>query len=184
MTGYDLDRVPSETAVIDLPNGVSVTVIPCDTVVYEAARAKMHRLLADFQQQQADAASVGVPVAGIPDLTDEDLRTGFAQYLFVVALAQAGITGWSGPTRGKTPIDLSSLTPPERDAAIARLMRDPAMADSFAVAYTRAYRELAAEGNASAPAPHGSTAAGATTANAAATNPPAPATAPAEAAAQ
>lgn len=181
---YQIGILPTENHDLPLPGGVVLHVRPCDTVVYEAARAKMGRLIAEFETQQADAAAVGVPLTGLPDLSDPDQRAGFAQYLFVVALAQSGVIRWTGVGRGTSPVDLEGMTPTSRDAAIAEMMRDPAMADSFAVAYTRPYRTLAAEGNASAPAPHGSTAAGATIANAAATNPPAPATAPAEAVAQ
>lgn len=181
---YQIGILPAENHDLHLLGGVVLHVRPCDTVVYEAARAKMGRLITEFEAQQVEAAAVGVPLAGLPDLADPDQRAGFAQYLFVVALAQSGIIRWRGVSRAGHAVDLEAITPASRDAAIAEMMRDPAMADSFAVAYTRPYRALATEGNASAPAPHGSTAAGATTANVAASNPPAPAKAPAEAVAQ
>ncbi len=199
MEGYCVGELPTGLRALDLPNKVRVTVIPCDTVVYEAARAKMQRLLADFQRQQAEAMAVGVALDGVPDLSDPDIRNGFAQYLFVVALAQAAIVEWSGVVvrraaalastlvqdwpeeagkDGAVPVVLSVLPEDARAAAIAAMMRDPAMADSFASLYTRPYRDLVTEGNASAPAPHGSMATGANTASVAATKAPAPATAP------
>lgn len=152
-------NLPTAPYAIPLDHGVTVTVRPCDTAIYEAARAKMARLLRDIARQHQDAAEIGATLEGLPDLTDEDARAGFGQALFVTALAQAGITAWSGV------LDDAGNPAPVNDGTVAALMRVPGMAERFAVDYTRPHAAMVTEGNGSAPAPRGTTEAGATTAD-------------------
>ena len=133
--------LPSKPYDIALDHGVTVTVRPCDTAIYEAARAKVARLVRDIGRQQDEAVEIGARLEGLPDLTDEDARAGFSQALFVAALAQAAVTAWTGV------LDAEGKPAPVTDQTIAELMRVPAMAERFIVAFTRPHADLVAEGN-------------------------------------
>ena len=157
MIRLNLPKGPYE---IPLPYGVTVTVRPLKTEVYEAARARMARIVADLKTRQEEAARDGLKLELGFDPTDRDALNGYSQALFTKALAQAGILSWKGK-----PVDGVPVTPED----VAELMDVPAIAEAFIVAYTRPIAALAEEGNASAPAPNGTTAGAPTTADGAGT---------------
>lgn len=150
-------NLPSAPYDLALEHGVTVTVRPCSTAIYEAARSKMSRLVRDIARQHEEAAEVGGRLEGVPDLSDEDQRAGFSQALFITALAQAAITGWAGV------LDADGNPAQVNDLTVAELMRVPAIAETFAVEYTRPHADLVAEGNGSPAGPNGTTPAGANT---------------------
>ncbi|KAA0677784.1 hypothetical protein [Roseomonas genomospecies 6] len=151
-------NLPSAPYDIALEHGVTVTVRPCSTAIYEAARSKMSRLVRDIARQREEAAEVGARLEGLPDLTDDDQRAGFSQALFVTALAQAAVTAWSGV------LDADGSPAPVNDVTVAELMRIPAIAERFAVEYTRPHADLVAEGNGSTAGQNGTIPAGVNTA--------------------
>ena len=139
---------------LDLPYEVRLKVIPLSTPLYEAARHKSSRLVANLLKDHAQIMLAGGSVEGLPDLDDEDATAGLAQFLFVQALAELSIKAWEGVLgpKGKPAI----LTP----EAIGHLMRFHQISDAFLLAYTKPYMELVTEGNGLRPAQNGTSAAG------------------------
>lgn len=148
--------LPSKPYTVTLPHGVTVTVRPCSTAIYESARAKMSRTVRDIARLKAEAAEIGATVEDLPDLANEDERAGFSQALFITALAQAAIIGWEGV------LDEHDQPVPVSDLAVAELMRIPAIAEGFAVEYTRPHAALVSEGNGSPVGQNGTIPAGET----------------------
>jgi hypothetical protein len=163
--------LPREPYWIDLPHGVRVFVRPLTTAVYEAARARSWRMARSIAAEHADLKAAGADIAGLPDLSDEDAMAGLSQMLFAQGLARSAITRWEGV------LDACDQPAGITDTAIADLMQFPRMAESFLIQYTETHAAVIAEGNASRPAPNGTSAAGLTTAEAAAETATAPMTA-------
>lgn len=146
--------LPKNPYWIDLPHGVRLYVRPLTMAVYEAARAKGSRLVADILQDHAEITMAGGTVEGLPDLNDEDARAGLSQFLFAQALAAAAIIRWEGVlSEDGDPMEVT-------EQSVADLMRYHDMAEGFLVKYTRSHAEAVSEGNASRPSPNGTTAAG------------------------
>jgi hypothetical protein len=161
-------NLPREPHWLDLPHGVRLKVRPLTTAIYEAARARMGRIIRELLETVKDNAGLGLRLEGIPDLTDKDALSGYSQYMFSVALAQAAIMEWQGVADAEgAPLAMI----PEN---VARLMDVPALAESFVDRYTAPLAAMVTEGNVSASAPNGTMAAGANTA-AGATNAATPA---------
>jgi hypothetical protein len=122
-------------------------------------------LTAAIAAEHADLKAAGADITGLPDLSDEDALAGLSQMLFAQGLDRSSITKWEGVLdAGDQPAEIT-------DAAIAELMQLPRMAESFVVQYTETHEAVIAEGNVSRPAPNGTSAAGLTTAEAAAASP-------------
>jgi hypothetical protein len=156
--------LPSEPYPIDLPHGVAVTVRPCDTAVYEAARLKMARTVRDLVRQKEEAERAGMRLDGLPDMSDDDRIAGFSQFLFAQALARGAIVSWTGV------LDATGEPAPVTDRTVSDLMRVPRIAEAFVVAYTKPHADLVSEGNGSGSAPAGTTAAEPSTAAGAGTS--------------
>ncbi|TAN53767.1 MAG: hypothetical protein EPN26_06660 [Rhodospirillales bacterium] len=163
--------LPKEPYWLDLPHGVRVFVRPLTTAVYEAARSRGWRMARAIAAEHADLKAAGADITGLPDLSDEDALAGLSQMLFAQGLARSAITKWEGV------LDADDRPAEITDSAIAELMQLPRMAESFVVQYTETHEAVIAEGNVSRPAPNGTSAAGLTTAEAAAETAIAPMTA-------
>lgn len=153
--------LPRQRYWIDLGFGVRVEVRPLTTALYEAASARGRRMARSLAQQQSDALAAGVEVDaidGIGDLRDPDTLAGVSQMLFVQALAVGAIVAWEGVADADG--NPAALT----EANVCELMRISRMAERFAIEYTQFHAALAAEGNASAPGPNGTSTTGANTA--------------------
>jgi hypothetical protein len=150
--------LPKEPYWLELSHGVRLMVRPLTTAVYESARRKSTRLVADLLRDHAEIELAGGSVEGLPDLNDTDAVEGVSQYLFAQALAMAGIVKWEGvgDEDGK-PVDVSPET-------VARVMEVPRLAEEFLVEYTRPHEAMVSEGNASRPLPNGTMAGGRNTA--------------------
>ncbi|CUW39673.1 conserved protein of unknown function [Magnetospirillum sp. XM-1] len=164
--------IPKEPYWLDLPHGVRVFVRPLTTAVYEAARSRSWRMAREIAEEHADIRSAGGDVTGLPDLSDNDAVTGLSQLLFAQALARSAITRWEGV------LGADDLPADVTEQAVADLMLIPRMAEAFVVSYTDTHEAVLAEGNASRPAPNGTSGAGRNTAEGAGkTTSPAPAVA-------
>lgn len=137
-------KLPSfEPAWLDLPHGVRVQYRPATDADMAAAgvwaRAEASRL------EDERRTRLGLE-------TDAEQRTTIVIGATVLALARLCVLAWDGVEGDCTP---------ERAAA---LMQINGMTEGFLAAVTSAWMPLVAEGNASAPAPNGTTAGAQTTA--------------------
>lgn len=130
--------MPVEPYRIDLTGTVWVRVRPLDTPLFEAAKARAWRRVAELREHVAAVREEGGDVSGLPDFTDADVRDGYAQSLLITALAQMGIVAWGGIRA-----DFS-------EDAVAKLMRRPEIAADFYRKYFAPVESASAEGNASA----------------------------------
>ncbi len=144
---------------LELPGyrDLRLLVRPFTLALRETAAAKARALLDELKRQRADVLASGVPAHHLPDLDDPAVRAGWAEALYVKALATAAIADWQGVYQadGETP-----ARPTE--AAIGELM--DVVGSEFFAAYIASAVAGLAEKNASGPAPDGTGAAGPTTA--------------------
>lgn len=147
---------PTTHAWLELGDGVRVQVRPYNTAILKSAQAYATRVLLALAKAQRERIDAGLALTPDEfDLTDPDVREGMVEMLSVKGLARHGILAWEGVGGAATPENF------------AKLMEIPAMSESFVTQYLATQRALDAEGNASAPSPSGTSAAGATTATAA-----------------
>ena len=152
---------PTEPYWIDLGAGCRMKVRPPTTALMETARTATRRRLEELRAAAGEVAGAGASVTGLPDLADPDVFAGEFSARLSETLARFAVVDWEG-------FLLADGTPAPLTAENLRLaMQIDAVGRTFVGLYLTSLEELAAEGNASAPAPNGSSAAGATTARAA-----------------
>ena len=143
--------IKTEPYWIDLPSNVRIKVKPITTAVMSAARALS---LADYRL---------IGDSGELDPTNDAQRKGASDSLLIKALARLSIIEWSGvyDAAGEQPV-------PVNDQNIISLMDIWLVAQEFFSAYITQMSLLEIEGNVSAPAANGTSAAEALTAGSAA----------------
>jgi len=149
---------PSEPYWIDLGAGCRLKVRPPTTALMETARVATRRRLEELRTAAAEVAGAGASVSGLPDLADPDVFAGEFSARLSETMAIFAVVDWEGflmPDGAPAPLTAENLRLAMRIDAVGR---------SFIGLYLTSLEELAAEGNGSAPAPSGSSAAGATTA--------------------
>lgn len=149
-------KFPTEPVWLDLPMGVRVQVRPYRAAILNAARVYAGRVLEALAKAEADRREAGLPPS--PDdagLDDPDMRAGLSEMLVHKGIARHAIIAWEG---------VGGEASPEN---FGRLMESPVFAGPFMDKYLALRTILDAEGNASAPAPNGTSAAGAPIATAA-----------------
>ncbi len=135
-----------------LPHGVRLRIRPVTTAVLAAAQARAQR---DVEALRTE------PPPDFADLSDPDVARGVAFATLVKALARHAIVAWEGVGDvDGAPLDFA----PDHAAA---LMDIEEMATAFWSAAMAPLDKVTAEGNASRPAPPGSSVTGQTTAAAA-----------------
>ena len=102
---------------IALPYGLAVTVKPLTTAGMAAAQAAARRAVEAIERQAREHTEAGVPLDGLPYLSDEGERDGFYQAQLIRELAVRHITSWTGVelTGGPAP------PTPENIAAVMEL---------------------------------------------------------------
>lgn len=141
--------LPTEPYWLDLPRSVRARIKPATTAVMAAAQAAASRRLGAAKAEAGDA--------GI----EPDLAKGLAFAFLVKALARHSVVAWEGVgDRTGVPLD------PTPDN-VERLMDLDDMAAAFWDGATAPVASVAAEGNASGPAPSGTSDVGPSTAAAA-----------------
>ena len=160
-------NLPTEPYWLELGYGVRVKVRPPSTAIAAAVRAAAARRVDALRQDLAERKRSGVPLDGLPDLDDPDVREGHLQLVTAQSYARAAIVDWEGvlAAEGDAP---AAVTP----QAVDDLMRIYALAVAFVSLYLQPIDVLAAEGNASRPAPNGTSAAAPDTASSAETATP------------
>jgi hypothetical protein len=81
---------------IALPYGLAVTVQPLSTSGMAAAQAAARRSVEAIERQARERREAGLPLDGLPDLSDEGNRDGFYQAQLIRELAIRHITDWTG----------------------------------------------------------------------------------------
>lgn len=89
-------KQPSQPFDIELPYGITVTVIPLTTTAMAAAQAGARRRVEAVEAQVRDRKDSGLSLDGLPDLSVEEERDGFLQCQVVYELATRQITAWMG----------------------------------------------------------------------------------------
>ena len=152
--------LPTEPYWIDPRPGLRLKVKPLTTAVYGAARSRGAAKAAELRAHRDAVVAAGGQVEGLPDLDDPHMRQGLLDQLLAESLARYAIVAWEGVGEEGAPAEVT----PANLEALARLA---GVAYDFVNAYLMPLAEAAAEGNASGPAPNGTSAAGPTTAEAA-----------------
>lgn len=157
---------PTDPFWIDIGGGVRFKVRPPSLALMETARAAARRKLEELRASQQDLERAGATVSGMPDLTDPDVFSGQFSQRLATTIALYAVVEWEG-------VALADGTPaPLTPENVERAISIDIVGRAFLGLYLTSIEDIAAEGNASAPAPNGSSAAGAITAADAA--PPAP----------
>ena len=153
---------PREPYWISLPLGVQVKVRPVTTAMWTAAQTRAQREVRALVEDLERRREAGVAMADLPDVEDEAVRIGLAQSMLARSLARDAIVEWQGVGDAEgNPVAVT----PERAAELVD--QEFAIAEAFLRQYLADDAAVSAEGNASAPAPGGTGAAGAATARSA-----------------
>lgn len=149
---------PREPRWLDLPEGVRVKVRPYNPVIERSATRRSVELARKLVEDAQRVEAFGVDIGQLSSIDIDDL----AWLLYVVQVATAAITEWHGPI----PVDgkEGDAPPAITEDTVVDLMFRPGMAEAFIAAYRAPIAAVSAEGNGSAPAPAGTAATGATTA--------------------
>jgi hypothetical protein len=86
----------SEPYQLELPYGLRVTVRPLTTAGMAAAQAAARRAVEAIERQVRERTEAGLPLDGLPELSDEGERDGFYQAQLIRQLAVRHITDWTG----------------------------------------------------------------------------------------
>ncbi|MEO5338827.1 MAG: hypothetical protein H7841_18385, partial [Magnetospirillum sp. WYHS-4] len=121
---------------LDLAEGVRVKVRPLTTPAYAMIQAQAEKVYDDWAEHQAGAEGL--------DPADGSVRRGLMRALMIKGLALYAIADWEG-VEG----------PVSEEAVAAFVDQQPLLAALFYHRYLAPLEEKAAEGNASGPAPHG-----------------------------
>ncbi|MBM3950761.1 MAG: hypothetical protein FJ311_04835 [Rhodospirillales bacterium] len=135
---------------LDLADGARLKVRPITTPAYAMIQAQAEKVYEDWARHKA----------GSEDLDPEDpsVRRGLMRALMIKGLALYAVVEWEG------------IEGPVTDESVAAFVdENPLLAALFYHRYLAPLEDRAAEGNASGPAPHGTSAAGPDTAAAAGT---------------
>jgi hypothetical protein len=100
-----------------LPYGLTVTVKPLSTASMAAAQASARRAVEAIERQVRERTEAGLPLDGLPDLSDEGERGGLYQAQLIRELAVRHITSWTGVELGGGPAHPT----PENVAAVMEL---------------------------------------------------------------
>ena len=130
---------------LDLSEGVRVKVRPLTTPAYAMIQAQAEKVYDDWASTRARAEGL--------DPADGSVRRGLMRALMIKGLALYAVADWRG-VEG----------PVTEEAVAAFVDQHPLLAALFYHRYLAPLEEKAAEGNASGPAPHGTSAAGQDTA--------------------
>jgi hypothetical protein len=133
---------------LDLADGVRLKVRPITTPAYAMIQAQAEKVYDDWAQHKAEAEGL--------DPEDPSVRRGLMRALMIKGLALYAVVEWQG---------IEGLVTDESVAAF--IDENPLLAALFYHRYLAPLEDRAAEGNASGPAPHGTSAAGPVTAAAA-----------------
>jgi hypothetical protein len=131
-----------------LPYGLTVTVTPLTTSGMAAAQAAARRAVEAIERQARERSEAGLPLEGLPDLSDEGERDGFYQGQLIRELAVRHITGWTG-------VELEGGPAPPTPENIAAVMELYPVGERFFQEFTLRQVLLNAAKNGSGPSAAG-----------------------------
>ena len=132
--------LPTEPYDIDLGLGVTVTVRPLTTALYQSAEYSARRRLDGLVQSIEAIEAVGGKVDDRLDLQDPAGREGTFMYLKAQEMAKLAITHWEGV------VGQEDAPEPVSPEAVERLMAINNMAEAFMAGYTAQIGDLYVEG--------------------------------------
>ena len=150
--------IPKEPSWLELVDDVRIRVRPVTKIEQAAARAYAQRKQSELTQFEETAKAVGGLESTIPDPQNPDLAEAASDLLYAQGLARLIILEWEGV------LDEAGEPAEVTDEAIDQFMRLPYIGDLFVAKVQETLTLIFSEGNASAPAPDGSSAAGESTA--------------------
>jgi hypothetical protein len=86
----------SEPYELELPYGLCVTVRPLTTAGMAAAQAAARRAVEAIERQVRERTDAGLPLDGLPDLSEKGERDGFYQVQLIRELAVRHVASWTG----------------------------------------------------------------------------------------
>ena len=150
--------IATDACWLDLPHGVRVLVKPLSGLVMQAARTHAVHALSQMRQQFEERQEAGAPTDGLPDLSDPVIYDVMLKWELARGMGKYGIIDFQGVA------DDTGQALPFTPARAEALSVHPEMMEAFVNAYTAQLDQVTAEGNASSPAPSGSTDVGVATA--------------------
>lgn len=155
-------QLNAEPRWLDLGRGVRVRVRPLTAAVYHAAKSRARAEAAALYEHGAAIEDAGGTILDLPDLADEHMRSGLVEMLIARNLARYGIEAWEGVGLDDDTGVLHGA--PVNPDTLRAFADQPGISERFLLTYLEPLISLAAEGNASGPAPNGTSAAGPSTA--------------------
>ena len=150
--------IPKQPYWVEMLAELRVRVRPVTRVEQAAARAYARRKVAELAESKETLTAAGGDGDGVPDISDPDIEEAMVDLFYAQGLGRKIILAWEGPADPEgQPLEVS----PE---AIDEFMRLPYIGDLFVAKVQEHLEKLFAEGNASGPAPDGSSATGPSTA--------------------
>lgn len=145
--------LPREPQWLELGHGVRAKVRPLTTAIFEAARSSAQRQVASLFDAKGEVEDHGGEIEGLPDLTTEEGRAGYSNFLFARALARVSILEWEGVTDSD-----GNATKPSDDL-IDEVMTWHVIADTFVRQYSQPFNDRLIEKKGSGTSVNGTTAA-------------------------
>ena len=153
-------NLPREPYWLSLPGlSLRLKVRPATSAIMAIANAKVRATLAALSEELAHCREAGIEPASLPNLADPAVRAGLAEAMFTKALARAAVIEWEGVYQPD-----ADEPAPVTDDTVGDLMDMFPIGERFLAAYLAPRNLLDQEKNGSRPAPHGTSAAGASTA--------------------
>lgn len=145
--------LPREPQWIDLGHGVRIKTRPLTTAIFEAAKASAARQVSSLFDSAEEVEDHGGEIEGLPDLSTEDGRAGYGNFLFGQALARVAIMEWEGVLDAD---DEPAKVTPE---LIDEVMSWHTLCDNFVRQYSQPFNDRIVEKKGSGTSANGTTAA-------------------------
>jgi hypothetical protein len=140
---------PTEPYELQLPYGLRVTVKRLTTAGMAAAQAAARRSIEAIERQVRERSEAGLPLEGLPDLSDGGERDGFYNAQLIRELAVRHVTSWTG-------VELEGRPAPPTPENVAAVMQLYPVGERFFSEFTLRQVLLNAAKNGCGPSAAGS----------------------------
>lgn len=89
-------KLHHEDRVVDVGDGLSVTLRPVTYAIWEASKATALRHAQELAYERGLIEAAGGSISGLPDSVDKDMLAGFQQMFLAQALAVHAVAAWDG----------------------------------------------------------------------------------------
>lgn len=146
-------KLHHENRVVDVGDGLKVTLRPVTYAVWESSKATALRHAQELAYERGLIEAAGGSISGLPDGVDKDMLAGFQQMFLAQALAVHAVVAWEGV------IDETGEPCPASEVWVRAAVRDlPRFAEALLVHSVGGLVEVIREGESSGSAPNGTTA--------------------------